>query len=478
MPTQVVCHANWGASIGKKRGATPCVAPAYALTIAWGLSVDEFELHRELHETLTSIRESVRKLFEQLRLKNEGGDISGKDRLERVPALAKRNFRNLTGPDSLRATKEAWRLIDFLEGGDEARLSFRAREALRIVELDKQLARLRASDRWKDAAASLREALGAADDDVQGTASRSGDAAVLDQEYSGGSAPEANGGSQGDGLGGLEKAGTEPVSLLDVLRRPTVGALIGSAVPIALAALTALWLYEIPANPRFACLALERTSIAALAAHWGIDPGTSLPLPAPVGARPSSAVFTISDPPSGPARSIWTTSQFSFEEGVSRGPGGGKADVRLRVGGWGDTYLSLLQFPIPDNRLVRRATIRLVVLGDYGSRPTAMTLRVVAEPWRIMPGPQQRLWWRDCPRSEAVRRHLPPPGPRDSIYEIDITEIYNQWATGTYVNHGILLEPEHIGSYGRSASHYANFSTFYSTRALDPANRPKLVLTY
>ncbi|HEV2817969.1 MAG TPA: DNRLRE domain-containing protein [Allosphingosinicella sp.] len=427
--------------------------------------MDEFELDKELHETLAGIRESVRKLFEQLRLKTESGDISGKDRLERVPAFAKRNFRNLAGPVSLRAIKEAWRLIDFLEGEGEARLTPRAREALRIVELDQQLARLRASDRWKDAAARLREALGAAADPDQG--------------YSGGSATEVKDGFRGEDPADLAKAGTEPVSLPDALRRPTVGMLAGVAIPIAFAALTARWLLGIPADPRFACLALERASIAALATHWAVDPGTSPPLPAPNGARPNSAVFTISDPVRGPVRSIWTTSQFSFEEGVSHGrPGGGKADVRLRVGGWGDTYLSLLQFPIPDNRLVRRASIRLVVLGDYGSRPTTMTLRVVAESWRVSPGPQPRLWWRDCPRSEAVRRHLPAPGPRDSIYEIDITDIYNRWATGAYVNHGIMLEPEHIGSYGRSSSHYANFSTFYSTRALDPANRPKLVLTY
>lgn len=440
--------------------------------------MDEFELDKELHETLAGIRESVRKLFEQLRLKNESGDISGKDRLERVPALAKRNFRNLTGPDSLRAIKEAWRLIDFLEGGDEARLSPRARDALRVVELDRQLARLRASDPWKDAAAGLREALGAAHDEVQSTASRASDAAGLDQDYSDAFAPEAKDGSQGDGLAGLEK-GTEPFSLLDALRRPTVGWLTGFAAPIALLALTALWLYGSPASPRTACLALERASIAALAAHRAVDPATPMPLPAPDGPRPGSAVFTISDPAGGPVRSIWTTSQFSYAEGTRRrGPGGGKADVRLRVGGWGDTYLSLLQFPIPDNRLVRRAAIRLVVLGDHGSRPTTMTLRMVNEPWRILPGPQHRLWWRDCPRSDAVRRHLPAPGPRDSTYEIDITDLYNQWASGVHVNHGILLEPEHIGNYGRSASPYGSFTTFYSTRALDPANRPKLILIY
>src|SRR5207253_15241 len=76
-------------------------------------------------------------------------------------ALAKRNFfRNLTGSNPDLASREAWRLVDFLEGeGGDGRLSAHARAGLRVTELDRRLAALRASGQWKDAARGLRRAL-------------------------------------------------------------------------------------------------------------------------------------------------------------------------------------------------------------------------------------------------------------------------------------------------------------------------------
>lgn len=456
--------------------------PPLLLHHCLGSRVDEFEIDPELNEALRGVRESVRKLFEQLRLKHEDGDVSGKERLERVPALAKHNFRNLTGPIPHLAIKEAWRLVDFLEGrGGEARLSLRAREALRAIELDKQLATFRASDCWKEAATALRRALSIPRTNAHMTVTSAGDGAEIDQRHPVASASETSDEPRGDHLPGLKEAGTKSASIPGKLRRPIVSLLIGIAAPIALAVLAAIWMRSIPANPRMECLAFESASSDALAAHWAVDPGTLVALPAPDATRPSPVMFTISDPTDGrPIRSIYTTSQFSFEEGTGRQrPGGGRADFRLRVGGYGDTYLTLLRFPIRDNRLVRQAVIRLVVLGDEPeSQPTTMILRIVNDPWNVLPGPQHRLWWRDCPRSEVVRRNLPVPGPPESSYDIDITDIYNQWARGFHANHGIMLEPEHIGSYGRARDHYSNFSTFYSTRAIDPANRPKVILTY
>jgi hypothetical protein len=73
---------------------------------------------------------------------------------------------------------------------------------------------------------------------------------------------------------------------------------------------------------------------------------------------------------------------------------------------------------------------------------------------------------------------LPPPGPPDSVYEIDITDLYNLWARGLRAPDGILLEPEQIGKWDPDRPRYSNFSTFYSTRARDPATRPRLILTY
>ena len=392
--------------------------------------------------------------------------MTGKDRLERVPALAKHNFRNLTGSARHLALRQAWRLVDFLEGSSgEARLTVHAREGLRAVELDRHLATLRASASWKEAARSLRRAIDAASEitapgeELIENASREDRAtSLVDQSWTAGDTAAA------------------PARRLRARLAGGSTVLIGSIV-LGLWAATSLWGDE-PA-PRYACLALETASAGDLEAHWGHEPQSRIPRPAvSKGARPR--VIRIDDPASGPVQSTWTTSTFSFAgRAERRGPGGGRTDFRLRIGGWGDTYLSLLKVPVPTNRVVQRAVLRLTVLGDDGSsRPTTMTIRAIAENWEAGSGPDDRLWWRDCPRSEVFRRHLPAPGPRDSVYEIEITDLYNEWALGQQPPYGIMLEPEHIGSWGPGRPHFSNFNTFYSTRALDPANRPTLILTY
>jgi hypothetical protein len=441
--------------------------------------VDEFQLDPDVRDTLKAIRESMRQLFEELRLRNESGDVSGKERLERVPALAKRNFRNLAGGPSHLAAKEAWRLVDFLEGNSEARLSPRAREALRVVELDKKLAAFRASERWTQAALRLREALGA-------SCSGRGDPEGPDWESLDGDKPPlapANSQPASEFLGNnscdADAEGAAGSASVTGPRRKWLFGLVALCVLSAVALPVMLSGGGNRLDPR-ACLKLESASERQLAAHWTVPHFDPLPLPPPDPSRPEPLVFTISDPADGGAvRSIWTTSRFSYaQEASGREEGGGQADVRLRVGGWGDTYLSLLKFPLPDNGLVRRAVVRLTVLGDEpSSRPTAMALRTVESPWEVAAGPENRLWWRDCPLSRLVGRHLPPPGPPETVYDIDITTIYNHWARGFVHNDGILLEPEQIGSHSAGGG-YPNFSTFYSTRAIDPEKRPKLILTY
>jgi len=419
--------------------------------------VDQFLLDAELLATLRAIRDSVRRLFEELRLRDEDGDRTGRERLERVPALRKRDFGNLTGDKVHLARKEAWQLIDFLEGAEAAKLSLLARSALRVAELDSKLAALRATDEWRAAAAQLRQALGTERDE----------------------ADEA--GEEGsDGTGRRGETGRTPTTPGHRRRRwARIAIIAGAALGLSAAGFIALWHRGIEPDARYACIALEDATESTLAEHWaaGRESPTGLPDPR---HPPSPEIITISDPPGGPVQSTWTSSHFSFAEGPTRpGPGGGRSDFRLRVGGWGDTYLSLLQIPVPTNRPVQRAVVQLTVLGDEaGSRPTTMTLRIIDDSWRVDPGPRNRLWWRDCPLSSAVRNHLPPPGPRGSVYEIDITQFYNLWALGQQPPYGIMLEPEHIGSWRPGSPHYSNFSTFYSTRALDSHDRPRLVLTY
>lgn len=424
-----------------------------------------FKTDRDLISQLRDIRESVRVLFEQLRLRNENGDVSGKERLERVPALAKRNFGNLTGDHIGRAIAEAWRLIDFLEGAKAGQLTPLAREALRPIELDTQLTKLRASESWRQAALLLRTAL-----DPSPTPTTTRENAGADPDLRATDPPEPRLAAQ-----------SRSTSSSKVRRlRP---ALFGLLALAGLASLAAFWPREDLRDPRTACLPLERASADDLAAHRTIASRSVQALPEPDPSRPDPVLITLDDPPEGPVQSIWTTSQFSFDPGRpehgSRGPGGGQANEYLRVGGWGDTYLSLIKVPVPNSRPARRAILRLAEAPEFdpASRPTSMVLRMVVDPWDVPAGPQHRLWWRDCPRSAALMR-LPQPSRNYAYYGIDITELYNLWASGEADNHGLMLEPEQIGSYGDSAEGYSHFNTFHSTRAADPEKRPTLILSY
>ena len=414
--------------------------------------MSQFELGAELHERLCSIREGVRDLFDQLRLRSDDRDISGKDRLERVPALQKRNFRNLTGPSSRLAIREAWRLVDFLEGAEQERLSVRAREALRIVELDHRLAALRASGEWKEAAAALRQALGCIDGSARpGPASpkRSADHRSTQER------------AEGAPAGPSSKRRGLWVTLACLLAAALLALVVGRS-------------FTTRSTDRMrSCLALEHASGDDVAAHRTLF---TIPPTAGAPARPSGEAKVLTARDGTHVASTWTTSYFSFEEPVSRpGKGGGRSDMRLRVGGWGDTYVSLIRFELPDDRLAYRATLQLVPLAaDASFRPTPMSLRAIHGRWAVRAEPGHRLWWADCPLSEAIETDLPPPGRPGTPYRVDITPLYNNWVSGQQDNHGIMLEPERIARGGE----HALFNTFHSSRARNEANRPKIVVEY
>lgn len=167
------------------------------------------------------------------------------------------------------------------------------------------------------------------------------------------------------------------------------------------------------------------------------------------------------------AKSIWSTSVFSYT-GKGGGPGGGLADDKLRVGGWGDQYVSLIRFDLPSERVVKAAVLRLMVKGEgpgSTSRPTPLNLRIIDKTWTWRQG--DRLWWRNLPVSTPARQ-LPGPGDAGSVYELDITDIYNQWVSGQRENNGIMLTPVLTDN---------NYSTFHSTRAPEHL-RPVLELAY
>ncbi|TNE42671.1 MAG: DNRLRE domain-containing protein, partial [Alphaproteobacteria bacterium] len=172
-------------------------------------------------------------------------------------------------------------------------------------------------------------------------------------------------------------------------------------------------------------------------------------------------------------KDIWTTSVYSYAPGGG-GPGGGLNDEYLVTGGWGDTYLSLIEFDLTG--LPQHATSAELVLRVAQSRSgsfTGLYLDRITEPWDWKTSgtgsDNDRLWWADRPSTTNESGPHPAPSSLD-FYSIDITDLYNQWQDGTHANYGLQLRPTNTNN---------NWSEFFSSDYLvDPSFRPKLVVNY
>lgn len=172
-------------------------------------------------------------------------------------------------------------------------------------------------------------------------------------------------------------------------------------------------------------------------------------------------------------KDIWTTSMYSYAPGDSY-PGGGKNDYELVVGGWGDSYYSLLQFNLagmPSN--VSSAHLELFCFYQRGDGTTGIYLDRITQfwDWRTQGTgrDRDRLWWNDRPTAVQWIPNVLSAPTVGQWYSIDITDLYNAWQNGTYPNYGIQLRP----------ADYANrWAEFYSSDYSDnPSLRPRLVLT-
>ena len=173
--------------------------------------------------------------------------------------------------------------------------------------------------------------------------------------------------------------------------------------------------------------------------------------------------------PGRPGKDIWTTSYYSYTP-VQGTPGGGLDDDRLRVGGWGDSYFSLIEFDLSGLPQVAR-TARVELFSRPQQQTTDLYLdRITAFwDWRTQGtgGDRERLWWADRPAA-AQWRSGTLPGPAGSQwYSIDITDLYNAWQAGTYPNYGIQLRPVSTDN---------AWAEFYSANAADQTLRPRLVV--
>ncbi len=161
----------------------------------------------------------------------------------------------------------------------------------------------------------------------------------------------------------------------------------------------------------------------------------------------------IVQPGPGDGTDVWVTSVYF---------GGGQNDYKLRVGGWADWYYSLIKFDLsglPTN--ADNAKIVLYSFYDGHTNRPPMHLDRVTSTW------DENTKWNNRPTFTNIGS-LPAP-TLNSFYEIDITDLYNEWKANTFENDGIQLRP----TFNSDA-----MNAFYSSDFLDnPALRPQLVIT-
>ncbi|MEA3432572.1 MAG: peptidoglycan DD-metalloendopeptidase family protein, partial [candidate division WOR-3 bacterium] len=178
--------------------------------------------------------------------------------------------------------------------------------------------------------------------------------------------------------------------------------------------------------------------------------------------EPTGEVILQPGPEQG--KDIWTTSVYSYAPGGG-GPGGGLDNEELRVGGWADTYLALLEFDLTG--LPQHATSAVLELYNHDGTSVPMYLDRITESWDW--DRNDRLWWANRPSTaQWLPSSLPAPAV-NAWYSIDITELYNAWQDGTYANYGLQLRPTAVNN---------QWNVFYSSDYVDdPALRPKLIVT-
>jgi hypothetical protein len=165
-------------------------------------------------------------------------------------------------------------------------------------------------------------------------------------------------------------------------------------------------------------------------------------------------------------KDIWSTSVYSYAPGGG-GPGGGREDERLRVGGWGDQYVALVRLPVVPLATTPKAVWLNLYDNPDDGQPTAMTLDLITSPWTWKEG--DRLWWANLPTSEPIKGVLLPAPTPGAWTRIDVTDLYRSWSKGTTPNYGVLLRP---------VLNQNNYNNFSSTRAPDPNHRPTLTILY
>ena len=100
----------------------------------------------------------------------------------------------------------------------------------------------------------------------------------------------------------------------------------------------------------------------------------------------------------------------------------------------GDVYYSLLQFDLSGAPAVAAvATLRLYDTGSQGGNPVSTYLDQVTSSW------DEATTWAARPSYSPLGQLAAPVV--GSYYDIDITDLYNQWQSGVAPNFGVQLRP-------------------------------------
>lgn len=155
---------------------------------------------------------------------------------------------------------------------------------------------------------------------------------------------------------------------------------------------------------------------------------------------------------------MWYSSNFTYDGSNF------VDDQRLRVGGWGDSYWTLIKFDL--GCLPRSASFAYLYLMPYdaggGATPVSMSVYRLTKEWD-----EQAGWTGDLYGVSLGTLPAPTPG---TWYGIDITSIYNNWQSGTYSNYGFAFLP---------TANDNRFNTFRSSDYVgDETQRPKLIIGY
>jgi len=173
------------------------------------------------------------------------------------------------------------------------------------------------------------------------------------------------------------------------------------------------------------------------------------------------------------SQDVWTTSYYSYANCAGAGTGGGANDEKLRVGGWGDQYYSLLQFDLTDLPTNASSAVLYLYCFNQSGGGTTMYLDRVTSAWNWRTSgtgcDRLRLWWADRPSATAWGANPIPNAIMGQWYAVDITTLYNAWQNGTYPNYGVQFRPVNYSA--------NNFNEFYSADYTGNLGlRPKLLI--